>query len=65
MAVFTPAEAEARLCPQMLAYIGSGTPAREVFCRGPRCMAWRWLDEADRPELLRRGFCGLAGEVSR
>ena len=60
------AEAPEYECPQAI------ISDNYVYCRGSRCMAWRWADEAV-PELkddglnIRRvfstthGYCGLAG----
>lgn len=61
--LYTPQEAAERLCPQMLQFIGPGEPTPECFCRGVRCMVWRW-SQADpaAKNLRRRGYCGLAGE---
>jgi hypothetical protein len=35
---------------------------RPIHCRGPKCMAWRWVDEfpAYQPAGDRRGSCGMA-----
>lgn len=57
------AEAPDYECPQAM------NSEEYVYCRGSRCMAWRWADpfnegEGDLPASWRsttHGYCGLAG----
>ena len=60
-----PAEAAEVLCPQMLHLVTTDAvdPPRICLCRGPRCMAFRFLP-GDGTELRRRGYCGLAGPLA-
>lgn len=56
------AEAPEYECPQAI------ISDSYVYCRGSRCMAWRWADEDwSDPENVKmlephtHGYCGLAG----
>lgn len=61
----TEKEAATIGCPLLtlaFGYHGRFTEADHVRCQGSRCMLWRWRTEASRPEVERKGFCGLAGK---
>jgi hypothetical protein len=58
----TPEEAEKMLCPMGMSYNDG-----EVFCDGPKCMAWRWKELTDWKEgeglkiewSAIHGYCGM------
>lgn len=64
--IATPIQAREKCCPQSMGvWLNQGPEdsgyATADTCVAARCMAWRWLDDNERPNPERRGYCGLAG----